>query len=99
MAIRREAKSELGHDLVDSGVDSPKLNIRIHERPVEVRVNQSIAEWETEETEIEGTFNSGIQGHLDKVSWETLALVGGGLMGLVIFTIGGKRFIKALRSS
>ena len=44
MAISREAKSELGHDLVDREADSPKLTIRIHERPVEVRVNQSIAE-------------------------------------------------------
>ena len=92
-------KSELGHDLLDREADSPVLTIRIHEIPVEARVNQSIAEWETEETELERIFPPGIQSHLDKVSWEKMAMVGGGMIGLVFCLIGGKLIIIALRSS
>ena len=89
MAIRREAKSELGHDLVDREAETPKLTIRIHERPVEVRVNQSINEWETEEAEIDE----------ETVSWEIIIMVGGGLMALVFITVGGKLLFKAWKAS
>ena len=44
MAIRREAKLELGLDLLDREADSPVLTIQIHERPMEARVNKSITE-------------------------------------------------------
>ena len=83
----------------DREADSPVLTIQIQERPMEARVNQSITEWETEESELEGMFPTGIQSHLDKVSWKTMAMVGGGMVGLVFFVIGGKLIIMALQYS
>ena len=53
MAIRREAKLELEHFLLDRETDLPDLSIQIHERPMEASVNQSITEWEKEELELE----------------------------------------------
>ena len=82
MDIRRDAKSELGHDLVDREAEKPKFAIRIHERPVEVRVNQSIAEWEAVKAEIEEESKSFLQGNWGGIpSWDILIMIGGSLCG------------------
>ena len=44
MAIRREGKAELGHDLLDRETDQPDLSIHINGRPMEASVNQLITE-------------------------------------------------------
>ena len=66
---------------------------------MEARVNQSITKWEMEESELEVMPPTGIQSHLEKVSWETMAMVGGGRVGLFIFVIGGNFIIMAVQSS
>ena len=40
-----------------------------------------------------------IRRHLENVSWETMAMIGGAMFGLLIIVVGGKLFIMAVKFS
>ena len=91
MTIRREAKSELGNDLVDREAESPRLTIKIHERPVEDRVNQYIANWNENKENIQKESNSPTYSRGGLPSWEKLIIIGGstGATIILVLIIGG----------